>query len=103
MPEMGEDYTEVYQMYEEMLQLIKGGLDTPSKEIIEAGGEIEEKKAEDDDDEGFNDERDEEFSRQEHLAGKNVKSAAPIKKNLQQRFDQTLTTVQEESEPENTF
>jgi hypothetical protein len=47
-------------MYEEMLQLVKDGLDTPVKEEIEKLP-TEERKDSDLDDEGFNDERDEEF------------------------------------------
>jgi hypothetical protein len=51
-------------MYEEMLALIKGDLDTPSKDEIEGGQREEEKKSEEDElsDEGFNDERDDDFS-----------------------------------------
>jgi len=36
-----EDYTDIYKMYEEMIQIIKGGLDTPSKEIIEGVEQVE--------------------------------------------------------------
>jgi hypothetical protein len=51
---------EIYQMYEEMLALIKEGLDTPSKELIEKKPELQNNQ-ENEDDEGFNDERDEDF------------------------------------------
>ena len=48
-------------MYEEMLQLVKDGLDTPSKEFIENPDAEERQELDSDEDEGFNDDRDEEF------------------------------------------
>lgn len=108
-------------MYEEMLQLVKDGLDTPSKEAIESGAkqsDEEEKKggSSDDDDEGFNDDRDEDFNTEAQNdllkakieADKNAmkadgKGISSTKKNLNKRFDETLQTIQEEPEPENTF
>ena len=45
-----------------MLQLVKDGLDTPLKEEIERQPSEEEKQESDISDEGFNDERDEDFS-----------------------------------------
>lgn len=97
-------------MYEEMLQLVKDGLDTPSKEAIENGAKAsdeEEKKggsSDDDDDEGFNDDRDEDFNTEAQNdlvkakaeADKNAQKAggskgiSPTKKNLNKRFDETL-------------
>ena len=80
--------------------------------MIENPGKIdeEEKKGSSDNDdlsdEGFNDERDEDFERdanKQKLKVKAKKEISPSKKNLKQRFDETLSTVQEESEPENTF
>lgn len=56
-----EENTDIYKMYEEMLQLVKDGLDTPVKEEIERVPTEEKKLDSDLDDEGFNDERDEEF------------------------------------------
>lgn len=107
---------EIYQMYEEMLQLVKDGLDTPSKELIEGRGE-ERKGADSDDDEGFNDDRDEDFVKEtqnnellnqrveedKKAANKKFGNLSPNKRNLKQRFEDTLSTVQEEMEPENTF
>lgn len=103
-------------MYEEMLQLVKDGLDTPSKELIEGRGE-ERKGADSDDDEGFNDDRDEDFVKEtqnnellnqrveedKKAANKKFGNLSPNKRNLKQRFEDTLSTVQEEMEPENTF
>ncbi len=83
---------------------MKGGLYTPCKEIIESNPDEEEKKQEDsDDDEGFNDERDEDFSKKEGFKKKKEGEIVPKKQNLKNRFDETLSTVQEESEAEGTF
>jgi hypothetical protein len=67
-----EGDSDIYKMYEEMLQLVKDGLDTPSKELIEGGVEEEKKDSDrdDDDDEGFNDERDDDFAQKENLPSK---------------------------------
>jgi hypothetical protein len=58
-----EGDSDIYKMYEEMLQLVKDGLDTPSKELIEGG--VEEEKKDSD-----RDERDDDFAQKENLPSK---------------------------------
>eukprot|EP00347_Sterkiella_histriomuscorum_P017105 403350648 len=113
--QMNQEDKEIYQMYEEMLLLVRDGLDTPSKEEIDNPSKDEEEKKEanlSDSDEGFNDDRDEDFDKEAKndmikaqiiVDKKPKKSISPTKKNLNKRFDETLNTILEESEPENTF
>ena len=58
MAEPDEEYRDIYQMYEEMLQLVKNDFNSPVKV------EEEQKDEGDEEDEGFNDERDNEWDKE---------------------------------------
>lgn len=81
-------------MCDEMLQLIKDGIDQPEEEQ-----DKEQEKQDVSDNEGFNDERDNDWEEAKQAVAKpgNKKQAQKL------RLDASLTTVAEESEPENTF
>ncbi len=87
-------------MCDEMLALIKDGLDQPDGINIdqkELGGAQEQNIS---DNEGFNDERDNEWEEAKQAEDDKNKFKREARKK---RFDETLSTVQEESEMENTF
>lgn len=85
-----------------MLLLVRGNLPEASDE--EKKKEEEEKKSESsDEDDGFNDERDAEWDKDNNDKLKVPEKKKEKKSPKKKRFDETLQTIQEESEPENTF
>jgi hypothetical protein len=86
-------------MYDEMLKLIKNDLDTPAQD------EEDKKEESNSDNEGFNDDRDEDWNdmKSRDKSPKDKTNDRQKREARKKRFDETLNTIKEESEPESTF